>query len=88
MPAGDLVGGNHAESRTAGRGRCRAVDADLAHARAWLLFLAQKAGQVVQVRFPACSKGNASEFAFFYSLHMVILYTLVGLLLFAISWSA
>ncbi|MBR0881099.1 hypothetical protein ABIF65_006984 [Bradyrhizobium japonicum] len=56
------------------------------HTPAWLLFLAQKAGQVVQVRFPSLFQGNASELAYSYSLHMVILYTFAGVLLFAISF--
>ncbi|MGY4379331.1 hypothetical protein ACVWZ3_006970 [Bradyrhizobium sp. i1.3.6] len=56
------------------------------HTPAWLLFLAQKAGQVVQVRFPSLFQGNASELAYSYSLHMVILYTFAGALLFAISF--
>lgn len=56
------------------------------HAPAWLEFLAQKAGHVVQARFPDLFQGKASELGYSYSLHMVILYTFAGVVLFAISF--
>ncbi|MDE5441900.1 cell division protein [Bradyrhizobium sp. CSA207] len=56
------------------------------HAPAWLEFLAQKAGHLVQARIPSLFQGSASELSYSFSLPMVILYTFAGLLLFAISF--
>ena len=52
----------------------------------WLLFLAQKAGHVVQVQFPGLFRGTASELSYSFSLPMVILYTFAGVVLFAVSF--
>ncbi|OPY95119.1 cell division protein [Bradyrhizobium sacchari] len=56
------------------------------HTPAWLEFLAEKVGPVVQVRFPDLFKGEASELAYSYSLPKVILYMFAGAMLFAISF--
>ncbi|MCS3729308.1 patatin-like phospholipase family protein [Bradyrhizobium betae] len=56
------------------------------HAPAWLLFLAQKAGHVVQVQLPGLFRGTASELSYSFSLPMVILYTFAGVVLFAVSF--
>ncbi|MCK1383749.1 cell division protein [Bradyrhizobium sp. 21] len=56
------------------------------HAPAWLEFLAQKAGHVVQERFPSLFQGAASELSYSFSLPMVILYTFTSVLLFVISF--
>lgn len=56
------------------------------HVPVWLRFLAEKAGNAVQVRLPGLFQGEASELAYSYSLRMVILYAFAGVLLFAISF--
>ncbi|RXT35276.1 patatin-like phospholipase family protein [Bradyrhizobium betae] len=56
------------------------------HAPAWLQAAAQWLTRKVRPRFPQLFQGTASDAAYSYTLPVIVLYALTGLLLFLVSW--
>lgn len=55
------------------------------HAPAWLDYLAQRSGEVIEACIPALFQGPAKRLGYTFSLPMALLYAVVGLLLFLVS---